>query len=137
MTPAVSCNHVMQISLSRLIYCLNASSPAFIITPTSVNATLRSTATFNCSVTTGTIDWRVNGSLLTELSTHDIAISKVGTTFSLHVQATEEYNNTLVVCEVILRDPLSINRSDPAVLRVQGMFCLLSLKHDHSASIIK
>ena len=111
--------------------------PAFVTTPASVNATLGSTATFNCSATTGTIDWRVNGSLLTELSTHDITISKVGSTFSLHVQATEEYNNTLVVCQLVIHDPLSINRSDPAVLKVQGMFRLLSLKHDHSASIIK
>ena len=98
--------------------------PAFVTTPASVNATLGSTATFNCSITTGTISWMVNGSLLTELNTHDIAISSVGSTFSLHLQATEEYNNTLVVCEVLIRVPLSIATSDPAVLRVQGMFCL-------------
>ena len=97
---------------------------AFVTTPTSVNATLGSTATFSCSATTGTIDWRVNGSLLTELNQTDIKTSYVEGTHFMNLSATEEYNNTAVVCEVILRVPLSINTSDPAVLRVQGMFCM-------------
>ena len=42
----------------------------------------------------------------------------------MNLSATKEYNNTAVVCEVILRGPLSITISDPAVLKVQGMFCL-------------
>ena len=41
------------------------------------------------------------------------------------MSATKKYNNTVVVCEVILRDPiLHTESSDPAVLRVQGMFCM-------------
>jgi len=99
--------------------------PAFVTTPTSVNATLGSNPTFTCSATTGTIDWRLNGSLLTELNRTNIRVTSSGSTFSLHVPATEEYNNTVVVCEVILRDPfLHIEASNPAVLRVQGMFCM-------------
>ena len=98
--------------------------PAFVTTPTSVNATLGSTATFTCSATTGTIDWRVNGSLLTELNRTDIKTSYVEGTHFINLSATKEYNNTAVVCEVILRVPLSITASDPALLRVQGMFCM-------------
>ena len=99
--------------------------PAFVTTPTSVNATLGSTVTFTCSATTGSVGWLVNGSLLTELNRTDIRATSSGSTFSLHVPATEEYNNTVVVCEVILRDPiLDIEASSPAVLRVQGMFCM-------------
>ena len=98
--------------------------PAFVTTPTSVNATLGSTATFTCSATIGTIDWRVNGSLLTELNRTNIKTSYVEGTHFMNLPATKEYNNTAVVCEVILRGPLSITISDPAVLRVQGMFCL-------------
>ena len=97
--------------------------PAFLSTPTSVNATLGSTATFNCSAT-GILYWTVNGSLLTELNQSDITTSYDGRTHFMNLSATEEYNNTAVACEVILSDPSSINRSDPAVLRVQGMFCL-------------
>ena len=96
-------------------------------TPTSVNATLGSNATFNCSAnaTTVTYDWLVNGSRLTELNNQsDISTSYDGGTHSIYLPATEEYNNSVVVCEVVIRDPLSVETSDPAVLRVQGMFCL-------------
>ena len=97
--------------------------PAFISTPTSVNATLGYTATFNCSATTGTIVWLVNGSLLTELNALDIRATSIGGAFFLHIPATEEYNNTVVACEVVIRDPiLRIETSDQAVLKVQGMF---------------
>ena len=92
-----------------------------------MNATLGSTATFNCSVnaTRVTQGWLVNGSWLFQLSQPDIFTGYDGRTHFLQVPATEEYNNTAVVCEVILRDPiLRIESSDPAVLRVQGMFCL-------------
>ena len=92
---------------------------AFVSTPTSVNATLGSTATFNCSVTTGTIDWLVNGSPLSELRTAYIKVSSNERTSFLKVPATVEYNNTVVVCEVTIVD--TILRSDSAVLIVQGM----------------
>ena len=98
--------------------------PAFVSTPSSVNATLGSTATFSCSATTGIIVWIVNGSLLTELSQTDVTTSYEGRTHFMHLSATKEYNNTVVVCEVITPNPLSIETSDPAVLRVQGMFCM-------------
>ena len=95
---------------------------AFVTTPSSINATLGSTATFSCSATTGVIVWRVNGSLLTELVTPDIITTSSGSAFSLHVPATEEYNNTVVVCELIIRVPFSSIPSNPALLKVQGMF---------------
>ena len=92
---------------------------AFVSNPTSVNATLGSTATFECSVTTGLIGWQVNGSLLSDLSAPNISISQVGRTRFLHIPATEEYNNTVVVCilAIVGGDDLY---SDPAVLQVQG-----------------
>ena len=70
------------------------------------------------------IGWLVNELPLTELDSQFLSTSSIGSTFSLHVSATEEYNNTVVVCELSLRDPLSVETSDPAVLRVQGRFCL-------------
>ena len=98
---------------------------AFVSTPMSVNATRGSTATFSCSTNalTGTFAWFFNGSLLGQLNTPDITARQVGRTSFLHVLAKEEYNNTSVVCELIVHDPvLSAERSDPAVLKVQGMF---------------
>lgn len=98
---------------------------AFVSTPMSVNATRGSTATFSCSTNapTGTFAWFFNGSLLGQLNTPDITAQGVGRTSFMHVLAKEEYNNTSVVCELIVRDPvLSTERSDPAVLKVQGMF---------------
>ena len=96
-------------------------NPAFITTPTSINATLGSTATFNCSATTGAVGWLVNGSLLTELNTPDITIRTIGRTFFLHVPAREEYNNTFVRCVVVIRGGNTLY-SDPVTLKVQGMF---------------
>ena len=97
---------------------------AFVSTPTSVNATLGSTATFNCSATAGAVDWMVNGSLLTQLNT-DITTSSVGPTFCLHIPATEKYNNTNVICRLaILGENGDDLYSDPVVLRVQGMFSM-------------
>ena len=94
---------------------------AFVSTPTSVKATLGSTATFNCSVTTGLIGWILNGPLLSQLNAADITASQVGRTFSLHVPATEEHNNTVVQCALAIFGGSDLY-SDPVVLRVQGMF---------------
>ena len=95
------------------------STAAFVSTPSSVNATLGSTVTFNCSVTTGAVVWIVNGSLLSELYTSDITASQVGQKFILHIPATEKYNNTNVTCGVAILGGDDLF-SDPAVLRVQG-----------------
>ena len=95
------------------------STAAFVSTPSSVNATLGSTVTFNCSVTTGAVVWIVNGSLLSELSIRDIFISQVGSTFFLHIPATEVYNNTNVTCAVAILGGDDLY-SDPVVLKVQG-----------------
>ena len=98
--------------------------PEFVTTPTSVNATLGSTATFNCSATAGVITWLINGLLLSQLNRPDITTSGVGSVFSLQVPATEEYNNTIVTCVVFTLNHRELEDlfSDPAVLRVQGMF---------------
>ena len=96
------------------------SISAFVNTPTSVNATLGSTATFNCSATTGAVLWIVNESLLSELTTSDITASQVGQKFLLHVRATEEHNNTVVRCALVILGGDDLD-SDPVVLKVQGM----------------
>ena len=69
-----------------------------------------------------------------------ITAQQHGKTSFLHIPAREEFNNTLVVCELIIRDPVrSTQFSDPAVLKVQGM-CISSsrivmlLCHDCAAN---
>ena len=100
---------------------------AFVSSPMSVNATLGSTAIFNCSTNATGVSfvWLiVNGSLLHELS-GGITAQQNGKTSFLHIPAREQYNNTSVVCKLIVHDPvLSAVSSVPAVLRVQGMFNL-------------
>ena len=96
------------------------SISAFGSTPTSVNATLGSNVTFNCSATTGAVAWIVNGSLLSELIISDITASQVGQKFFLHVRATEEHNNTVVRCTLVIPGEDDLY-SDPVVLKVQGM----------------
>ena len=86
-----------------------------------MNATLGSTATFNCSATIGAVGWLVNGSLLTELNIQDITTSSIGRKYFLHVPALEEYNNTVVRCVVVIRGGDTLY-SDPVILKVQGMF---------------
>ena len=82
-----------------------------------MHATLGSTATFNCSVTTGTVAWIVNNGSL--LSSPDIFTSIVGHVSYLYIPAVEQYNNTNVTsANVIFRG--DILYSDPVVLRVQG-----------------
>ena len=95
------------------------STAAFVSTPSSVNATLGSTAIFNCSPTTGVVGWIVNGSLLSELNTPDITAIHVGSTFFLDIPATEQYNNTNVTCAVAILGGDNLY-SDPVVLKVQG-----------------
>jgi len=92
---------------------------AFISNPTSVNATLGSTATFSCSASTGGIIWLVNGSTVSELNITDITTNTTGDTSSLHIPATEQYNNTNVICSVAIH-AVGFLDSDPVVLQVQG-----------------
>ena len=100
----------------------------FVLTPTSVNAIRGSTATFNCSATTGQCAWLVNGSLLSQLTRPDITTSSIGNTFFLHVPATEEYNNTNVTCIAAILGGDNLY-SGPVVLRVQGMFVCIVAEH--------
>ena len=65
---------VRQLSMLSVYYTDIVYVAEFVSTPTSVNATLGSTATFNCSAT-GIFYWIVNGSLLTELNQSDITTS--------------------------------------------------------------
>ena len=92
----------------------------FVSTPTSVNATLGSTATFSCSATTGVIVWLVNGSELSQLSVSDIKASQVGSTFFLHVPAKVEYNITLVTCILVIYGGDDLY-CDQVALMVQGI----------------
>ena len=95
------------------------STAALVSSPSSVNATLGSTATFNCSATTGIVFWIVNGSLLSELIAQDITVSQVGQRFSLHIPATEWNNNTVLRCGLFILGGYDLY-SDPVVLKVQG-----------------
>ena len=90
----------------------------------SVNATLGSTATFNCSTNaTGvTFTWLVNGSGWIGLNA-GITAQQNGRAYFLHIPAREEFNNISVVCELTIRGSVrSVVLSAPAVLKVQGMF---------------
>ena len=64
----------------------------------------------------------VNGRLLSELETPGVIARSRGSTFFLQVPAVMEFDNTVVICEVIILDPFSIETSDPAFLGIQGMF---------------
>ena len=95
----------------------------FVSTPASINTTLGSTAIFNCSVTTGTVVWIINGSVLSDAPKPDITAEQVGRMFFLDVPAIEEYNNTVVQCALAILGGDDLY-SDPVILRVQGMFCV-------------
>ena len=95
------------------------SNAAFVSTPSSVNATLGSTATFNCSATTGIVVWMVNGSFLSELKAPDITASQLGQKFFLLIPATEQNNNTVLRCALAILGGNDLY-SDPVVLKVQG-----------------
>ena len=101
-------------------YCTFFYIPGFVLIPTSVNATLGSTATFNCNATAGFVGWIVNGSHPSHRTTPDIRAIIVGSTSSLHVPAIEKYNNMNVTCIIFTRrhDQLL---SGPVFLRIQGM----------------
>lgn len=109
--------------------------PEFVSTPTSINATLGSTATFSCSATTGIIGWQVNGSVLSELSAPNITTNQVGNTRFLHIPATEFYNNTVVRCAIAILDGDDLY-SDTVILKVQGTYykedihvCYMIIRH--------
>ena len=113
------CIYIALTFVCFFLFFLYKTTPEFVSTPTSVNATLGSTATFNCNATTGSVGWIVNGSFLSHQITPDIRAIGIGTTSSLHVPAIEKYNNMNVTCIVFT---LSNNlRSGPVVLRIQGM----------------
>ena len=117
---------LLQISVNACSQCATdfVCIAAFVSSPMSINATLGSVATFHCSANATRVlyVWLVNGLLLTELNSGITAYLDRRTSF-LHIPAREEYNNTSVVCELTIRDPVwSTEFSDPAVLRVQGMF---------------
>ena len=120
----------MGFNLTQLFLFSCVAIPEFVSTPTSVNVTFGSTVTFSCSVIAGMVTWEVNGSQLSELNAPDISETLAPrNTFSLHIPATEEYNNTVVVCSVALIRGENL-RSDPAVLRVQGesYICTLTVE---------
>ena len=94
--------------------------PKFNITPTSVNATLGSNATFNCSVKAGVVVWIFNGSQLSQLNLGDIRAYQVQNIFCLMVPAIVKYNNTEVVCSATIAQG-NDTYSDPVILRIQGI----------------
>ena len=103
-----------------MVFLLYIAIPEFVTTPTSFNATLGSTATFNCGASSGSVGWIINGSFLSHQITPDITTSGGGTTSSLHVPAIEKYNNMNMTCIVFTIHNVLL-RSGPVVLRIQGM----------------
>lgn len=97
-----------------------------ISTPTSVNATLGSTANFSCSITTGTVAWILNGSILSEINAPDITAEQVENKGVLYIPATEEYNNTVVECALAILGGDDLY-SDQVVLKVQGISCTFKI----------
>jgi len=116
------CLHVAS-CMVMLTYCILDHISAFIITPTSVNATLGSAATFSCGTGGGHPVWTVVGFTLLELESTNITARTTGSTSTLHIPATEKYNNTIVICSVAIRG-VGFQDSDPAVLQVQGTYVI-------------
>ena len=83
------------------------------------------------------IDWLVNGSPLTELSTPYITVSSNGRTSFLKVPVSLEYNDTVVVCGVTVHGRVLRNESsDSAVLRIQGMLCIVNRQYMQYSPLI-
>ena len=90
--------------------------------PTSVNAALNSFAEFKCSTTGLSVLWFLNGE--PALQEGDIAVHTAhaiggGIEGTLTIPASEEYNNTEIVCRVENTD-LTQEFTQPATLVVQG-----------------
>lgn len=98
---------------------------AFSERPISVNASLGMVAVFRCRPSQGDpedVAWSVNGTFVNRLQGSDISTNTTttinGTHNCLYIPATEEHNNTVIECVVVLRDGKT--KSSDATLTVQG-----------------
>ena len=59
---------------------------------------------------------------MSDLNPQNITSAGAAGSRLLHILALEKYNNTVLRCAIANLDDSGWNYSDPAVLRVQGMF---------------
>ena len=107
-------------------YCLLRNT---VITeaPTSVTSTLGSVAKFKCVTGGSAVTWLVDGMAASKQAIQDRGITfrnpsrpGGGIDSTISVRASEENNNTVLVCRVNTGDSRNVVDSDPAVLKVQG-----------------
>ena len=90
--------------------------------PTSVNAALNSFAEFKCSATGLSVLWFLNGEPAIQeggITIDNSHLTGGGIEGTLTIPASEEYNNTEIVCRVENTD-LTHEFTQPATLVVQG-----------------
>ena len=90
-----------------------------------MNATLGSRSDFRCASTGMTVIWTVNGVATNKpkVMKRNISVSYDGASRStLHILASAENNNSVIVCTAVDEPTLTPFPTMPAVLKIQGMF---------------
>ena len=91
-----------------------------------MNATLGSQSDFRCATTGMTVFWTVNGVTATKpkVMKRNISVSYYGhaSRSTLHILASAENNNSVIVCTAVDEVTLTLFPTMPAVLKIQGMF---------------
>ena len=97
------------------------------IPPQSVNVTINTVAVFHCTGVANSFTWRANGqqldhgegvTILPEVAVNETLQIRMST---LTVTVTSVENATNITCTAFRHYPLSIDRSNPALLLVQGI----------------
>ena len=108
-----------------------------IISPQSVNISSGDHAVFNCTAIATDLNWKVNDdSFNTDYESkgfHELAVvvldaSQSLRTASLRVLGSAHSNNASIVCVAILEYSQLLfvgNKSEPALLLVQGILCIM------------
>ena len=103
------------------------------IPPQSVNVTINTVAVFHCSGVANSFTWRANGQQLdhgervaiTPVSLVNETLQIRMSTLRMTVNSVE--NATNITCTAFRHTPISIDRSNPALLLVQGTACMCIL----------
>ena len=100
-----------------------------------MNATLGSQTDFRCAIRGITLYWTVNGDTATsnEMMKRNIRVSYYdqATRSTLHILASTENNNSVIVCTAIVGATFTQFSATPAVLKVQGMYLFWSAHSAH------
>ena len=102
-----------------------------------MNATLGSQTDFRCAIRGITLYWTVNGDTATctsnEMIKRNIRVSYYdqATRSTLHILASTENNNSVIVCTAIVGATFTQFSATPAVLKVQGMYLFWSAHSAH------